>query len=500
MGNDNYISPLRVTLSSLQAKEVILGGFPLVVDLDGTLILTDMLHETTLHTCRDRPVDILRIPIWLFQGRAVLKQQLAQQSDFDAVSLPYHGELIDWLKQQRANGRHLVLCTASDLSIATAIAKHLDLFDEIIASNGSINLSGRHKAKALEDRFGKEGFDYVGNSNADFPVWQIARRAIVVNASASVIRKANIACNVERIFPRAPLGLDGWRRLLRVHQWLKNALLFVPLFASHQLTNLNTWFAMLVAFIAFSLCASSVYIANDLMDLQSDREHPRKRNRPFAAGIAPVWIGVGLAPILLALSLLLAMQVNSSFLAWLGVYFLLTCAYSWGLKRLVLIDCLTLAVLYTLRIIAGAAAAGLMLSYWLLAFSGFLFLSLAFLKRYAELQVQLAQGKMKAHGRGYLTSDAPLVQMLGVTAGYAAALVLALYLQTDTVLLLYQVPEVISGAVPIVLFWISWMWLRAHRGEMHDDPLVFAVKDRASLLAGAAFALIMTFAALGWPW
>ncbi len=477
-----------------------MGYFPLVVDLDGTLIRTDMLHETALQACRERPLDVLRIPAWLLKGKAVLKQRLAAQCEFDAASLPYHLELVEWLRQQRASGRKVVLCTASDLSIATAIAQHLDLFDEVIASNGGVNLAGKHKAQALEDRFGKGGFDYVGNSHADVPVWKRARRAIVVSAPPEVIRKAGVACEVERIFPRVPMGLGVLARMLRVHQWAKNALLLVPLLASHQFTDPDTWPAMLLAFVSFSLCASSVYIANDLMDLESDRRHPRKRNRPFASGIAPAWTGVALAPVLLLLSLLLAVQVGTSFVTWLAVYFVLTCAYSWGLKRLVLVDCLTLAVLYILRIIAGAAAAGLLLSYWLLAFSGFLFLSLAFVKRYAELQVQMSQGNEKAHGRGYLTSDASLVQMLGLSSAYSAVVVLALYLDSNTVVQLYQSPEVIWGAVPVILFWISWMWLRAHRGEMHDDPLIFAMKDKASLLAGAIFAAVMITGAVGLPW
>ncbi|RTZ43184.1 UbiA family prenyltransferase [Candidimonas sp. SYP-B2681] len=477
-----------------------MGYFPLVVDLDGTLIRTDMLHESALQACRDRPLDVLRIPAWLLKGKAVMKQKLAAQCEFDAASLPYHLELVEWLREQRASGRKVILCTASDLSIATAIAQHLDLFDEVIASNGSVNLAGKHKAQALEERYGKGGFDYVGNSHADVPVWQRARRAIVVSAPAEVIRKAGVACEVERVFPRVPLGLGVLARMLRVHQWAKNALLLVPLLASHQLDDPDTWLFLLLAIVSFSLCASSVYIANDLMDLESDRQHPRKRDRPFASGIAPAWTGVVLAPILLLLSLLLAVPVGSGFVTWLVVYFIVTCAYSWGLKRLALIDCLTLAVLYTLRIVAGAAAAGLMLSYWLLAFSGFLFLSLAFVKRYAELQVQLSQGKEKAHGRGYVTSDASLVQMLGISSAYSAVVVLALYLDSDTVVELYQSPEIVWGAVPVVLFWISWMWLRAHRGEMHDDPLVFAMKDKASLLAGVVFGVVMIAGAVGVPW
>jgi len=280
----------------------------------------------------------------------------------------------------------------------------------------------------------------------------------------------------------------------------QNLLLFVPLLAAHQLGNGPAWLALLLAFASFSLCASSVYIANDLLDLESDRLHPRKRLRPFASGQMPVWMGVVFAPLLLLASLLLATFVGGQFLPWLLAYFVLTCAYSWGLKRLVLVDCLTLALLYTLRIVAGAAAVGQVLSFWLLAFSVFLFLSLAFVKRYAELEVQVLSGKQKIHGRGYHTTDAPLVQTMGIVSGYASVLVLALYLNSDAVLRLYRAPQLIWGAVPVMLFWVSWMWLQAQRGQMHDDPLVFAVKDRASLAAGVAFVVIIAAGAVGWPW
>lgn len=472
---------------------------PLVVDLDGTLIRTDMLHESALRAMRDRPWDALRIPYWLSQGKAVLKQQLAQNGSFDATSLPYDVELLAWLKLQKDAGRSLILCTASDISIATAIASHLGLFDAVMASDGVTNLAGRHKADALEQRFGRAGFDYAGNSNADLAVWARARRAVVVNASADLAAKAAMQCEVERVFAAPAAGLSAWRRVLRVHQWMKNLLLFVPLVAAHLITDVDTVFSLIVAFFAFSLCASSVYIANDLLDLESDRQHPRKCTRPFASGVVPAWMGVMLAPVLLLASLLLANHVGSNFLTCLLVYFLLTCAYSWGLKRLILVDCLTLAVLYTLRIIAGAAAAGIPLSFWLLAFSVFLFLSLAFVKRYAELQVQMLNGKKKVHGRGYFTSDAPLIQMLGITSGYASVVVLALYLNSDAVLQLYRTPECVWGAVPVMLFWVSWIWMQAHRGDMHDDPLVFAVKDKVSLVAGLAFAVVLAIGTLGWP-
>ncbi|OYO32443.1 UbiA family prenyltransferase [Janthinobacterium sp. PC23-8] len=473
---------------------------PLVVDLDGTLIRTDMLHESALRTLRDRPWDAVRIPYWLSQGKAVLKQRLAQGASVDASSLPYAPDLLAWLKLQKAQGRQLVLCTASDMSIANAVAAHLDIFDTVMASDGVVNLAGQNKAAALEQRFGRAGFDYAGNSYADLAVWERARRAVVVNASADLATKAAAQCEVERVFAAPAAGLSAWRRVLRVHQWMKNLLLFVPLVAAHLLSEIDTLLMLTLAFVAFSLCASSVYIANDLLDLESDRQHPRKCTRPFASGVVPAWMGVLLAPVLLAVSILLANYVGSAFLACMVVYFLLTCIYSWGLKRLVLVDCVTLAILYTLRIIAGAAAAEMPLSFWLLAFSVFLFLSLAFVKRYAELQVQMLSGKEKVHGRGYLTSDAPLIQMLGITSGYASVVVLALYLNSAAVLQLYRTPEFVWGAVPVMLFWVSWIWLRAHRGDMHDDPLVFAVKDKVSIVAGLVFALVLVSGTVGWSW
>ncbi len=441
---------------------------------------------------------MLKIPFWLFSGKAVLKRELTNRLDFDPALLPYNEELIAWLREQRSEGRRLVLCTASDQGVADSIAAHLDLFDEVLASDGIVNLAGRQKAEALVARFGDKGFDYVGNSAADLPVWEHARRGIVVNASTSLQQEAEACTEVEKVYEAPAKALSDWRKALRLHQWIKNLLLFIPLFAAHRVGEFEMWLTLSLAFIAFSLCASSVYIVNDLLDLESDRKHPRKCRRPFAAGVIPIWQGVLVAPLLLVTSLGLAYFVDGSFMPWLAVYFLLTCVYSFKLKQVVLVDCLMLAVLYTLRIVAGAAAMDMSLSFWLLAFSGFLFLSLAFVKRFAELQAQLLHGQHKAAGRGYFTDDAPLVQMLGIVAGYSAALVLALYLNSDAVQHLYMVPEWIWGCVPVMLFWVSWVWLQAHRGEMHDDPLVFAVKDKASWIAGMMFALFIVLGSLGW--
>jgi len=473
---------------------------PLVVDLDGTLVNTDMLHESALKVLRNSPLDTFRIPFWLSKGKAALKQSLALRADLNPQSLPYNLELLEWLKQQKSSGRKLILCTASDVSIATPIANHLGIFDEVLASDGASNLIGKRKAEALEQRFGRAGFDYVGNSKADLAVWERARQAIIANASDRLIHQTEKLCKIEHVFPRKKPGFNTWWRVFRAHQWMKNVLLFVPLLAAHQLTNLEAWFTLALAFMSFSLCASSVYITNDLLDLESDRLHPRKRGRPFASGQVPAWLGVVLAPLLLISSAALGVYISKSFFFWLAFYFILTSVYSWLLKRLILVDCLALAMLYTLRIVAGAAVVNMDVSFWLLAFSVFLFLSLAFVKRYAELNTKLLNDSEKIHGRGYYASDAPLIQMLGVGSGYASIIVLTLYLNSDAVLKLYRTPEFIWGTVPIMLFWISWMWIQAHRGNMHDDPLVFAVKDKASLLSGAAFAAVVGIGAWGWPW
>lgn len=477
-----------------------MNPIPLAVDLDGTLVRTDTLHEAALRALRERPLSLLQLPLWLMQGKAVVKERLAALTSFDPAALPYHQPLLDWLVKEHAAGRRLILCTAADRSVADAVAGHLGIFDEVLASDGQTNLGGSHKAEALEQRFGAGGFDYAGNAHTDLKVWQRARKAIVVNAAAGVQRAAQQTVDVEQVFAREPVGMRTVLRLLRVHQWMKNLLLFMTPLAAHIVPDGELGSALLLAFLAFSFCASAVYMANDLFDLDSDRHHPRKRKRPFASGRVPVAAGIVFAPLLLVLAAMLALPVGPDFLGWLGFYFLLTCAYSWGLKRLVIIDCLVLATLYTLRIIAGAAAAGIPLSFWLLAFSAFLFLSLAFVKRYAELEVQAGIGRKRAHGRGYLTSDAPLVQNFGIMSGYAAVVVLALYLNSDVVLRLYHSPELIWCAVPVLLFWVSWIWMKAHRGEMHDDPMLFAVRDRGSLAAGILFVMLLMLGSRGWTW
>ncbi len=287
-------------------------------------------------------------------------------------------------------------------------------------------------------------------------------------------------------------------RTLRIHQWAKNVLLFVPFVASHDIGNLDNWLVLFLAFISFSLGASANYVVNDLLDLENDRLHPRKKNRPIASGRVSVKTGYVLIPILLVASVGIGAFVNTDFLLILLVYFVVTLGYSKFLKKLILVDVVVLAVLYTVRLVAGAAAIQGTLTFWMLTFSIFLFMSLAFVKRFAELELWVQGEEQKLHGRGYHTDDLSLIQTMGISAGYAAVLVFAMYLRSEEVVKLYQSPGTLWGAVLMLLFWINWIWFQAHRGDMHDDPLVFAVKDRVSLFVGGVFALFLILAAVGW--
>ncbi len=489
-GPDQAFDKLRPELAVI--------GPPLVIDLDGTLLHGDLLQESALRLLSQSPLQTLWLPLWLKDGKARLKQNIAQRVDLDVTTLPFDDRVLAMIDSARRSGRHTVLCTASDQKYANEVAAYLGCFDEVLASDGSTNLSARHKAERLVQRFGAGGFDYAGNSADDLPVWAAARNAIVVSASASVRAAAARTAQVELELPPRPAGLRTWFRALRLHQWLKNLLVFLPLLGAHRIDDLQLLGLSLLAFFAFGLCASSVYVINDLMDLESDRRHPRKRRRPFAAGLLSPVAGLAVAAVLLASALALALAAGPAFTGWLGVYFAGTVAYTFYLKRKLLLDALSLAGLYTLRIIAGTAAVGLVLTFWLLAFSLFLFLSLAFLKRYSELVVMLAEGRDAAAGRGYVTQDLPLVQMLGVGAGFSAVLVLALYLNSENVLRLYRTPELMWLTVPLTLYWISRMWMQAHRGQMHDDPLVHAVRDRPSLVCGALFVAVLWLGTLPW--
>lgn len=471
---------------------------PLVIDLDGTLIHSDLLYESTLKLLKSNPFFLLILPFWLIQGKAAFKRKIAERCQLATELLPYNEGFIDWLKSESSKGRSLILCSASDELLVTPVAEYLGLFQHVMASNAKTNLKGSIKAQRLLEQYGQHQFDYAGNSQADLQVWKHAHKAIVVNANKRLLKLTQKRIPIDKIFPAPPISWIEITQLFRVHQWLKNLLLFVPLFAAHQLTEMQNWLILIQAFLAYSLIASSVYIANDMLDLESDRHHTRKKQRPFASGKISLVYGALLAPCLLCIASTLAFQINSAFFICLLCYFCLSSIYSIKLKSLLLIDCIVLALLYTLRIIAGSLAVSMSLSFWFLTFSVFFFLSLAFVKRYAEFQLH-ETSSAAIPGRAYLASDAPIIQMFGIGAGYAAVLVLAFYLNSEAVMVLYQAPEFVWGAVAVLLFWISWMWMQAHRGNMHDDPVIFALENRISLLASLFFAFFLILGTVGLP-
>ncbi|MBN8832232.1 MAG: UbiA family prenyltransferase [Sphingomonadales bacterium] len=470
---------------------------PLCVDLDGTLVRTDMLHETLLLLAKSSPASLAALPGWLARGKAGFKHLIAARVAVDASGLPYRTDILTLIEQARAEGRPVVLATASPTKVATAIAEHLGVFDAVLSSDEGTNLSARAKADLLVERFGERGFDYIGNDTADLPVFARARRAFLVSSRGG-LRRAAARGHDDVTFLDDPVGgLRAWAKALRIHQWLKNLLVFVPLVAAHQLLNLPLLGVAILAFLSYSLCASSVYLLNDLLDLPSDRAHRKKKNRPFASGALPVKAGIVAAPVLLASSIALAFFVPPRFLAVLAIYYLLTVLYSFFLKKQVVVDVMLLAGLYTLRIIAGAAATGIKPSFWLLALSMFTFLSLAMVKRYSELRIAMASAKPLA-GRGYHPDDLPVVLALGSSSGMVSVLILALYTQAEIVPDMYPAPEWLWLAPPLMLYWTARLWMKAQRGEVDDDPVVFAARDWQSLavvtLMGASFLL----ATSGW--
>ncbi len=470
-------------------------SLPICVDLDGTLIRSDLLIESLLLLVKRNPLYLFVAVFWLLRaGKAGLKARVAARVTLNPAVLPYNKDLLAWLKSERAQGREIWLCTAANEKLAAAVAEHLDMFDGVLASDSRNNLAGANKAQQLVARFGEGGFDYCGNERRDLAIWRRSRGAIVVNASPALERQVDASSSLLRAFPAGGSRPQALVRALRPHQWAKNALLLVPLCAAHQMGDLHVLADSLLGLVAFCLCASSVYVLNDMLDLEADRAHTRKSKRPFACGDLPLTTGFVLVPVLMALTVLISAFLPLKFQIWLTAYYVLTVAYSFGLKRMLLIDAVTLAGLYTLRIIAGAGAAEVALSFWLLLFSVFLFLSLAFVKRYAELDALRRQQRLQAIGRGYHVEDLAVLQSFGTAAGYLSVLVLALYINSPDILPLYHRPKIIWMLCVLMLFWISRVWMITHRGRMHDDPVVFALRDRMSLAIGLMAAITIALA------
>ena len=469
---------------------------PLYVDLDGTLIKSDLLIESFLELIKRNLLFIFLVPLWLLQGKAHLKHEIAKRVELRADLLPYNIELLTYLKAQKQLQRKIVLISASDQRLVDAVAAHCACFDFAIGSDGTNNCSGARKLARIQQHDSQ--FVYAGDNRVDLKVWAQANAAIAVNLSSNLRSKLIRLCALEAEFNYSSGRFKSYIRTLRLHQWLKNTLVFLPLALSHQLDNPTLIVNALIAFLCFGLCASSVYILNDLLDLTSDRQHRSKFRRPFAAGDIPLLNGLLLSPVLLLCAFSLATTLPTTFIIILALYYLCTGLYSFVLKRIMLVDVILLAALYTLRIISGAAAVSVVPSFWLLAFSMFLFFSLAVVKRYTELDYLRNAGIEQSEGRGYYAQDLSMMAMFGCASAFLSVMVFALYINNEETRNQYLTPELLWLICPLLLYMVTRIWLLAARGKIEEDPIVFALKDRVSQMVTLICGLLLWLA--NFPW
>ena len=466
----------------------------LYVDLDGTLIKSDLLVESFLQVAKSRPRCLIRIFMWMSGGKAKLKTQLAALAKVDPALLPYRTEVLDLIHEHRRSGGRVVLATAAADRLAQTVAEHLGCFDHVLATTPDQNNSGRSKLAAIERDAAGEPFAYVGDQSIDLQIWRASAAAVVVSPEPSLAIQAAKVTRVVRHVASAHPTLRVFLKAIRLHQWAKNVLIFLPVLPIARSLDALEFIRSGLAFLAFGLCASGVYVMNDLLDLEADRAHPRKRNRVFASGQMKLVTGLGLSAILFVSSFAIALlTLPPVFVGVLSLYLLCTSAYTFYLKQLVLVDVLMLAGLYTLRVLAGSAAILVMPSFWILAFSMFLFLSLAVAKRYVEILQVAQRNEQQAKGRGYFVRDEPFVMAVGVSSGLMAVLVFALYVNDPAIVCRYAHPRMLWLLCPILLYWISRVWLKASRLELNEDPVVFAMADRNTrILALAGAAILVT--------
>lgn len=454
---------------------------------------TDLLSEAAINAFRKSWTCIFRLPFWFLSCKAGVRSLPANIAPPGPESLPYDEELIAYLLKERRNGRTILLSTAGNRSIADRISRHLNIFDEVIASDGDSPLEGEAKAKVLVDRFGERGFIYAGNRIRDLPVWKKAKAAVLVNTSNAVHRAVCGSIPVERELCKRKLVVTELLRAIRPYQWVKNILVFIPLIAAHRLSEKAALFPTFITFVAFCVAASGTYLINDLLDLVADRLHPRKRHRPFASGELPLHMGL-FGPLLIVIALGIALCVSRGVFMILLLYVALSLVYSKHIKKIPLVDVFCLAALYIIRVIAGGISSGSYASVWLLNFSGFIFLSLGFLKRYTEFTQSEADHLSGINHRGYTKSDTLLLNIMGVGSSFISSMVLGLYINSTQAYSAYHTPTLLWGIVPLVLFWQCRMWLAAIRGHMTDDPIIYAAQDRFSHLVAVVILLIYLLA------
>ena len=451
-----------------------------VVDLDETLLKSDILYESFLSAVANDWRNIFKsLSVLLWHGKPTLKKFLSKKSNLDLNTLPFDKQILYYIEKCKAKGCHLALVTATNHHLAKLIAEKLGLFDEVYGSDDKTNLKGAKKADFLVSKYGTNNFTYLGDSYSDLPVWRVAKNIVLVNGSTRLLNKARkLGKEIEHL-ETSKRSLASLFISLRPHQWVKNLLLFLPVIAAHSFETV-TVLQSLIAFVSFCFLASSVYILNDMLDLKADRLHPRKKLRPFASGTIPLKYGALSAIILIVLGMMLASILNTKFFLMLLIYFILTTSYSLRLKQIMVLDICILAGLYTLRIFAGALATDIELSVWLLAFSLFFFLSLAGIKRQAELVDLIDRSETVVEGRGYNIVDLPVIRTLALSSGYISVLVLALYLNSSSTQTLYTFPEALWAICFILIYWITRIAVITNRGGMNDDPIVFAFKDKLS--------------------
>ena len=487
------------------------AGVALCVDLDGTLVKSDTLVDSILVMTRQYPASLLSLPGWLAQGKAALKHHISRAIVLDVEHLPYNRPLLEWLRIQHSEGHAIYLVTASDQAVAERVAGFLGIFAGVIASDGVTNLAGAGKLAVLRERFG-ERFCYIGNARPDAELLAACQSPMVANPHRALRSRLKSSGTITAAsFHDRGHALKNWIKALRLHQWAKNTLLFVPLFLAHRWAA-GAFTGAGIAFLSFGLCASATYIINDLLDIEADRRHPTKRRRPFAAGELSAFSGVAAIVLLLAVSVALAvylqplifrlagnypLRLPRAFLGWLMLYMATTLVYSFYFKRKLLLDVFILSGLYTVRILAGSAATNVAISTWLAGFSVFFFLSLAFVKRFSELENLRERGGVISNGRGYFVTDLEQLRALGTGSAYAGVIIMTLYIRDPDTRLLYGHPYLLWLVIPVLLLWLSQVWMLASRGEMHDDPVVWALTDKRSLLLGLCMAIVIWLAAGG---
>jgi 4-hydroxybenzoate polyprenyltransferase len=483
-----------VSQAIVQPEPSIATPRPLCVDLDGTLVKSDTLIDSLLLLARTRPGLVPLLFTRVLRGKAAFKAFVTDNVTLDVQHLPYNRKLLQYLNEQRREGRPIYLATGADLRVARRVAAHLGIFADVLGSDGSTNLTGQKKLAGLRSRLGTAEFDYIGNDTPDLHLLAGAAQPMVANPSRRLRSRLRFRRIVPaRTFEERSRVLSSLLKAIRPHQWTKNLLIFLPLLLAHIVAAPRLT-AAIIAFASFCFCASSAYIVNDLLDVDADRRHAQKRHRPFASGDLDAFTGLAVVVAFLALAFLGARLLPSQFLAWLVLYLLTTTAYSAILKRYALIDVLVLSGLYTLRLLAGATATGTHISPWLAGFSVFLFLSLAFVKRFAELENLSTRGGIPRNGRGYLLTDLNQLRSFGTSSAFAAVVVCANYISSHEVVMLYQHAERLWLIMPLMILWLCRVWLLASRGLLNEDPIVFALTDRQSLLIGAAVVAVVLLA------